>query len=112
MPAADTLDREARRAAQRAARANWKPTAETTVTAADVTVGDFIVRVPSQNGVRGLKVESTVSAATPEWNTWRQGRMPVEGRTFAFRALANPIATPTFTVPASFKVVVRRTVEA
>ena len=107
----DRLDPEARRAAIAARRAAWAPSTILTVTTAEIVANDFIERIPTQNGVRGARVETTVKAVETTWDEWgqrtsgRRGMFPVEGRRFSFHTAA----LVDVSVPATFTVVIRRT---
>lgn len=81
--------REARLARQLAARADRPTRVDVTTTVGDLQVGDYLVVVPTQQGVRGVRFDTTVLAVTTDWETWtmrtgpgRRGNpgWPVEAR--------------------------------
>ncbi len=78
-----------------------------TITVADLNDGDFLVTVPSQNSLRGLKVESGVTALDED-HTWgvRSGRrrplIPIPAR--RFRTLSGAVLS----LPSEATVTVRR----
>jgi len=69
-----TIDADARRAAIAARRANWTPTTAVRIPVSDLRVGDFLVTIHGNADIRGCKVDSTVTATVPDWNTWKLGR--------------------------------------
>lgn len=98
------LDREARRAAQLAARAEWQPTKVVARQADRVTVGTWIERVPAQHGVKGIVVEAFVETVEHDWDAWRLGRHPVPAVRYTFAGDNQAVAV---CIPASFTVQVR-----
>jgi hypothetical protein len=103
------LAREERLARLKAQRAGWEPRPERTIQLADLQVGDYLERIPSQGGARGLVVQATVTAIDEAWDEWVQ-RTPGRGRntpvasrrlSFADQRLVGVSA------PAEFQVVVR-----
>lgn len=109
---ASAEDRRAARLARvKATRATRPAMVTLEVAASDVVAGDWLDRVPTQDGVRGGIIRRTVQAVTvthDEWGQRRQGRrrmVPVEGRTFTFNA-----GDAAISCPAAFTVIVRRAV--
>lgn len=78
-----------------------------TMTVADLNDGDFLVTVPTQNGLRGCRVESGVTALDED-HTWgvrsgyRRPLIPIPAR--RFRTLSGAILS----LPSSATVTVRR----
>jgi hypothetical protein len=73
--------REARRARAKATAAAHPFGPPEDVTVADLAVGDFLVMVPSQHGVRGCAVESVITRLDHSWDTWGE-RTPGARRRF------------------------------
>lgn len=81
-----------------------------TITIGDLDLGDFVVEIPAQSGVRGARVDSGVRELRDDYNTWRAGparrRRPVRSRVITFLDRS----TGALNVPTAFMVVVRRPV--
>lgn len=76
--------REQRLAAAKAARANRGPRPARTVKVADVQPGDYVVKVPPYQGIRGLRIgEQVLTVSDPDFEVYRRkgrGQMPVDAR--------------------------------
>lgn len=84
------------------------------VTVGDLVPGDFVVTIPAQSGVRGLRVSSGVKAISDpdlfgsSWGMSRgrgRRRLPVASRKITF------LCGGTYEIPASFRVTARRRVQ-
>jgi hypothetical protein len=103
-------DHEARADAIRARRAARPTMPEVTVTAGEIRPGDFLVRIPSQSNVRGVRAETTVTAVTPD-DTWVErgagrSRFPIAAVRLTLARGAD------VSVPSAFPAVIRRAVTA
>jgi hypothetical protein len=96
-----STSREDRLAAAKAARATWTPTTEAEIGVDQLQAGDFLVRIPSQHGVRGYRIDTTVTSIEEDWETWRHGRFPVTSRIVR-------IGVGTVNIPSDFRCFVRR----
>lgn len=112
MSAAD-LRREARLAAAKERRAGWadRPVEapygpEVDITLEGIRVGDFVVVLPTQDRVRGVRCESRVVSVEHSWDTWKLGRSWVPS------VAVTVAAGGRFSAPASFTVKVRRPLAA
>lgn len=81
-----------------------------TITVAGLAVGDWVVEVPTQQGVRGTTVKSGVRDLRADWGTWRRSagyrrpKLAIESRVIMF---CDPhVAAVNY--PADFAVAVRR----
>jgi len=81
-----------------------------TVTVSDLKPGDFVITIPTQNGVRGIRVNSGIRTVSDDWDTWtcssgpRRPRISQLSRELRF----NDAKLGSVNVPASFAVQARR----
>ena len=106
------IAREQRLARIRAARTEAPAYETLTIKAEEIRPGDFLEQIPTQERVRGAKVDATVDTVTCDttWSrsTGRGRRMPVSAVRVTFAVAAADAWTPEVSVPAHFKVTVRR----
>jgi hypothetical protein len=106
--------REARRARAKARAAAHPFGPEQDITIADLRVGDFLIVVPSQGGVRGARVGAVVTATRHSWDTWGQHtaghrrKVPVPSTQIEFGVHRTSAWTAGLDVPDTFRATVRR----
>lgn len=104
--------REARRARAKARAATFGPEVEVKIS--DVRVGDFLVVVPSQEGVQGCRAASIVTGVGHDWDTWYvrgygRSRTFVPSTTLRFGVNADPqLVDVGLNVPQSFRCTIKR----
>jgi hypothetical protein len=86
---------------------------EETIKVADLKIGDFVSRVPTQANIRGLRVDSCVRTIEDRhgWYIKTGGHskgMPVPGKLISFQTKRDR----SFSWPDSFDVIVRRPIES
>lgn len=80
---------------------------EETIKVAELAVGDFLIGMTSQDGVRGFDVNLIVESIEEDWNTWGCGRgrrhsaTPIQSRYIHTRGT-------NFNIPAHLVIKVRR----
>lgn len=85
---------------------------EETIKITDLKVGDFVLRVPAQANIRGLRVDSLVRTIEPK-EGWviktgsNHKGMRVSGKIISFQAKRDQ----SFSWPDSFDVIVRRPIQ-
>jgi hypothetical protein len=82
---------------------------EETITIANLEVGDFVIRIPAQDMIRGLLVNSAVRTIQDKhgWikhHKGQKGGTPVSGKEISFQTER----TRTFSWPDHYSVIVRR----
>ena len=104
-----------RRAARRAAAKAQAPTfgPAQVILVRDIRVGDWLELVPNQGGVRGARVEATVTQLDRSWDSWRErgyGRRgyPVPSVQLQFGVHRSSVWSAGLDVPDSFQCTVRR----
>jgi len=81
-----------------------------TIEISELVPGDFITQIPSQGGIRGVRINSGVRDLRDDWNTWGRStgrgrpRMQVKSRIIMF---LDP-ALPAVNIPATCIAEVRR----
>ena len=82
-----------RKAAMLARRAQWATPVEVDTIIADLREGDHVIVVPTQHGVRGVRVGANVTSITSDDTTWKE-RMrgsrhgwPVDSRRIVFASI-------------------------
>lgn len=103
--------REARLEAAKAARATAPKWVEVDTTVGEITVGDYLVLVPTQMGLRGTRFDGLVTRADSTWQSYglrtgpRRPLTPVEAIWLGTALVQGATA-----YPASFTCTVRRAV--
>jgi len=49
----------------------WASTPQT-LPLSEIKPGDFVIEIPTQGGIRGVRVNSGLKTVTEDWETWRQ----------------------------------------
>ena len=82
-----------------------------TIAIADLRVGDFIEKVPTQSGVRGTRLNSGVASLGTGFR-WQRSNGRGRSRSEVDSIVIETLRGHRIDVPATFSVVVRRTTEA
>lgn len=82
-----------------------------TIAIADLLVGDFIEKVPTQSGVRGIRLDSGVASLEPGFR-WARSNGRGRARSEVDSIQIETLRGQRVDVPATFSVVVRRRLEA